>query len=256
MRQSFFILGPFSVYFYGIFISVSAFFGFLLAKKRLSKFGLKEKDLETIIIILIPSAIVGARVYHVLSWLSYYRMFTGEIFQVWRGGLGFFGAFIVGLMGLFIFSRAKKINFISLLDLLVPSVILSQAIGRLGNYFNQEAFGPPTKLPWKFYVLPDKRPINFLNQSYFHPTFFYESILCFISLAIFLHLEKKLETHNGFSFGFYLTSYGIIRFLMEFLRFDTWVISGIKVAQTISVVFIVIGVYLIRNGIRGKKLVE
>lgn len=235
---------------------MGAFLGYLLAKKRLSKFGLKEKDLKTILIILIPSAIVGARIYHVLSWLSYYRLFPGEIFQVWKGGLGIFGAFIASLISLFIFSRINKINFTLLLDLLAPSAILSQAIGRLGNFFNQEAFGPPTNLPWKFYVLPDKRPIDFLNQSYFHPTFFYESILCFLSLAILFYLEKKLKTRSGFSFGFYLTSYGIIRFLTEFLRFDTWEINGVKVAQVISVLFIAIGIYLVMIGIKGKKLVK
>ncbi len=250
------LLKSISFNFYGLFICLGIFLGYFLAKKRLLRFNLKEKDFETFLIFLIPVSIIGARIYHLLSWFSYYKLFPGEIFAIWKGGLGIYGAIIFGFLTIFIYSRAKKINLLKLLDFLAPSILLCQAIGRWGNFFNQEAFGPPTDLPWKFYVAPDLRPINFLNNSYFHPTFFYESLLCIIFLILLLYLEKKLKPKTGFSTGFYFLSYGLIRFFTEFLRFDTWQIQGIKVAQVISVAFIFIGIYLIRNGIIGKKLVK
>lgn len=250
------LLKSISFNFYGLFICLGILLGYFLAKKRLLKFSIKEKDFETLLIILISTSIVGARIYHLLSWFSYYKLFPNEIFAIWKGGLGIYGSIIFGYLTIFFYSRVKKISLLKLLDFFAPSVLLCQAIGRWGNFFNQEAFGPPTDLPWKFYVVPDLRPINFLNNSYFHPTFFYESLLCLIFLILLLYLEKKLKPKIGFSSGFYLISYGLIRFFTEILRFDTWQIQGIKIAQVISVMFIIIGVCLTRNGIKDKKLVK
>jgi len=264
MKQSIFLLrsnklslfNSVQIYFYGIFISLGVFLGYFFSKKRAKKNGIKEEILDSVYLLLIPFSVLGARIYHVLSWLSYYLLFPREVFSIRNGGLGIFGSIIFGILALFLFCKIKKQDFILILDLISPSILLSQAIGRVGNFFNQEAFGPPTDLPWKFYVSPDKRPIEFISFSYFHPTFFYEAILCILAFLIILVLEKNLKPAKGFSSGSYLFSYGLIRFFTEFLRFDTWKIFGFKMAQVISVMFVGIGLYLIKSGMKGQKLIK
>lgn len=250
------LISVISFNFYGFSIFIGLLAGYFLAKKRLSQYNLKDSDLETLLIILVPASILGARIYHLLSSFSYYRLFPQEIFALRKGGLGIYGALLSGILALFFYSRWKKIILLKILDFLSPSILLIQAIGRIGNFFNQEAFGPPTGLPWKFYVSLDLRPTRYLNYSYFHPTFLYESVLCLLACVLLLFLEKRLKPKIGFSSGFYLFSYGLIRFFTEFFRFDTWQILGIKIAQVISLLFIVVGAYLVKNGISKKKLVK
>jgi len=250
MWQSYFSIGSITIYFYGIFISLGVLLGYLFARKRSPKFNTPKEFLDTLLLILLPSCILGARIYHILSWFSYYKIFPKEIFFLWQGGFGVYGAIIAGLIVIFFFAKFKKIPFLSVLDLLSPSVLIAQAIGRIGNFFNFEGFGPPTNLPWKIYIPPDKRPINFLDQSYFHPTFFYESILCLISLLVILYLESRIKHSPGFVVGLYLAFYGLIRFFLEFLRFDTWVVSGIKIAQVLSLIFIFVALVLIKKMIK------
>jgi len=256
MKQPFLILGKVKIYFYGIFVTLGMILGYILANKRVSKFNISKSLFEKLILFLIPSTIIGARIYHVLSWSSYYRIFPEEILNFWLGGYGNFGAIILGILVIFIFSKLEKISFLLVGDFLSPVVLLIQAVGRIGNFFNLEAFGPPTNLPWKIYIPPDKRPIIFLNQSYFHPTFFYESLLCFLSLGLLLYLERKFDLKEGFSLGFYFVSYGLIRFFTEFFRVDTWQIMGIKVAQILSLFFILTGFALIKSRIVKKKLLK
>jgi len=256
MKQPFFILGKVKIYFYGIFITIGMIIGYVLANKRISKFNISKGFFERLIVVLIPSTIIGARIYHVLSWSSYYRIFPKEILNFWMGGYGNFGAIILGILVIFIFSRLEKTSFFLIGDFLSPVILLIQAMGRIGNFFNLEAFGPPTNLPWKVYIPPDKRPIIFLNYSYFHPTFFYESLLCFLSLGFLFYLEKKFDLKEGFSSGFYFVSYGLIRFFTEFFRIDTWQIMGIKVAQILSLFFILMGFVLIKGRIVRKKLLK
>lgn len=252
MKQLLLSFGSVTIYLYGVLVALGGVLGYFIARKRVKKFNLSEELIDGLFLILIPSAVIGARIYHILDWFSYYRLFPKEIFYLWQGGLGIYGAIIAGVIGVFTFSKIKKIHFLSILDLLAPSILIAQAIGRIGNLFNLEAFGPPTNLPWKIYVPPDKRPINFLDQSYFHPTFFYEAVLCFLAILIILYFEHRFKPKKGFSFGFYLFAYGLIRFFTEFLRFDTWVVFGVKMAQILSFVFVLLGIHLMRRGLRSK----
>ncbi len=255
MRQSY-SLGPFDLYYYGLFISLGIVAGYLLAKTRLKRFNFASKDLDDFLLVLFPSCLLGARIYHVLSLKSYYRLFPEEILLINRGGLGIFGAIISGLISLAIIAKVKKKPLISVLDLFSLPLLVTQSIARLGNYFNYEVIGPPSQLPWALYLPQENRPVIYLNSAYFHPVFLYESLFCLIFSFFLFILEKKFSNRRGFSFGFYLISYGTIRFFLEFLRFDTWVIGEFKVAQAISLFFIAIGLYLITNGIRKRKLVK
>jgi phosphatidylglycerol:prolipoprotein diacylglycerol transferase len=131
-----------------------------------------------------------------------------------------------------------------------------QSIGRIGNFFNQEVFGPPTNLPWRFYVSPNNRPLNWEHYSYFHPIFLYELIFSFIFMLILFYLERRLRPKAGFAFGFYLSSYGLIRFFLEFWRFDTWQIDGVKIGNFFSIAFVIAGLVLINRGIRNRELIK
>lgn len=251
-NQEFFIFGPVKVYFYGIFIVLGTFLGYWIATSRISKFNLPKEFPQKIIFILFPICLIGARVYHILSWITYYKIFPTEVFLLWHGGLGFYGAFIFGLFGIILVSIFYNIRVLEILDFLAPPVLLIQAIGRLGNFFNLEAFGPPTNLPWKIYIPPEKRPIIFLEQSYFHPTFFYESILCLLLFFLIFLLEKKIKHKQGFVCGLYFLGYGLARFFLEFLRIETWIIKGINVAQFFSFGLIVCGLALIIKNVKIK----
>jgi len=258
MKQSYLLLGPFKLYFYGFSIFLAVALSYWWTRKRAAQYDLYSQVVEEIFLSLIPVSIIGARLYHVLSWFSYYRMFPLEIFFLWQGGLGIYGAIILGVSFVYLFCKIKKTNFFKLLDLMSPSALICQSIGRLGNYFNQEVFGPPTSLPWRIFIPPDKRPVQYLNKSFFHPTFLYESILLFSAFLIINWIEKNKKIKNGQIFSLYLIFYGTIRFSTEFLRFDTWQVQGIKVAQIMSLFFIFMGmgIYLWFRGIRSKKLVK
>ena len=244
------------LYFYGLVIFSGVILGFRLVEKKASSYQFSSSEIEQIFVGLIPSAIIGARLYHVLSWLTYYRMFPHEIFYFWQGGLGIYGALVGGFIFLLLYSKWEKINFWRLIDLLSAPTLLCQAVGRLGNYFNDEVFGPPTSLPWKVFITPDKRPLQFLQESYFHPIFLYEALLLLLAFIFLSKKEPNLRNETGALAGLYFVSYGLIRFLTEFLRFETWRIANLKVAQIISVFFILFGLYLYERGIRSQKLIK
>lgn len=235
-------VGSFSSHLYGLFISFGIIFWYFYLKISLKRTN-KYVYLDSILCITLISALAGARLYHVLSWFSYYQKFPVEVFYFWQGGLGIFGAIIGGLMGLFIFSKAKHLSFLTILNLIASPLLMTQAIGRLGNYFNYEAFGPPTNLPWKIFIPISERPINYLEKSYFHPTFLYESVLGVLSFLLFLLISKK-HSLNNLGFSYYLVSYGLIRFFTEFFRYDTWIIYNIHLGHFLAIIMVSCGVLL------------
>lgn len=227
---------------YGLFISLATLFGFLYAKKRASLFKIPTKEMDNLFLIVLPLSLIGARLYHVFDKWSFYSGHPESFLYVWKGGLGILGALFGGLLGVILYwFFTKRFSLTSLLDLLAPSLLLGQAIGRFGNYFNQEGFGPPTSLPWGIYIDPARRPYSWQNFEKFHPTFFYEALWDFFGFLIIVSLEKKLIKKPFSLTAFYLIIYGLGRFLIEFFRFDTASIMGIKVAQMISFLMIFIG---------------
>lgn len=245
------LLGPIKVYFYGIFISLAIIFWYLYLKSSLK--GTKEHScLDRVLTISLLSALFGARLYHVLSWYSYYLAFPEEIIYFWNGGLGIFGAIFGGLAGIYFYSKLKKIDYFKLISSISPSLLIVQSIGRLGNYFNYEAFGPPTNLPWRIFIPISERPLNYLGESYFHPTFLYESILCLIAFLIYLFIFKKNKPPKS-GFAYYLISYGLIRFFTEFFRIDTLVIYNIHAAHIFSLVMIISGLMLLNQSFKPPR---
>jgi len=230
---------------YGIIIAFGVLAGFLLARKRSELYQISQQEIENVYLLLIPTCIFGARLYHLFHQWKYYSQNPKQIIAIWQGGLGIYGAIIIGLIALRVYTKIKKLCFLNLLDLLFPAVALTQAIGRWANFFNREAFGPPTNLPWKIYIPFENRPFSWREYAYFHPLFLYESLFMFLSFFLLLSLSNKFPKKRGLITDAYLVLYGSIRFLTEFGRLDTWQINGVKVAQVLSLLSISAGIFLL-----------
>ena len=254
-------IGLYSIRWYGFLISLSVLIGLYISKKLANFRGIDPNYVSMVLPTLIINSIIGARIYYVLFEL---RQFTGYNFftnikllnltfqfpsflAVWEGGIAIHGALIGGSLSIFFFCRSKKISFKTFLDIIVPSVILGQAIGRWGNYFNNEAFGIPTNLPWKLFIPLINRPFEFEESTFFHPTFLYESIwnfLIFIVLIyIFYRQSKSKLIIPGIITCTYIITYSFGRFWIEGLRIDSLCLGsippfcdgGLKIAQFISI---------------------
>lgn len=241
-----FSVGPFTLHFYGLIIAFASIAGWYIAKGRahLYKIPLKLFD-DPILFLPIILGIASARAYHVVDYWEIYSQNLPSIFAIQNGGLGIWGGLTGVFVGFWLVAKIRKINFLSIMDLISPSLILGQAIGRLGNYFNQEGFGPPTNLPWGVFIDPIQRPLQYQSSTRFHPTFFYEAVIDFMVFLLLIKLSKKL-TNPGQIFGLYLLFYSAGRFAVEFLRIDTATIGYIKVAQVLSIAVAMTGVYFLK----------
>lgn len=238
-------LGPFTVYWYSVFLLVAIVLGYLLARPEARRRKVPGHLLQLSLLYGLIPGILGARLYHVIDQWSLYAGGTLEAFAVWNGGLGILGGLAGGALGLWLFARRYQLSLLTLLDIWAPSVLLGQAIGRLGNWTNQEAFGPPTTQPWKIFIDPEYRPEQYAGDQYFHPTFFYEAGLDLIGLAILLLWRPRLRHRPGAVLGAYLLLYATGRFIVEFYRFDTAQVAGVAVAHILAVILICLGIFLL-----------
>lgn len=227
-------IGPVNLHLYGLIIALAVYIGYLIAQKRAHIYKINPKIFDDPLM-LAPFilSIAGARLYHVIDYWAKYNKDPESIFFVQNGGLGIFGALFGAIAGFYLLAKIKKAIFFNILDLVSPSFLLAQAIGRFGNYINQEGFGPPTSLPWGVYIAQQNRPFQFQTFSHFHPTFFYEAIIDFIFFLILLYLSSKLKI-RGQVFALYLILYSLGRFIVEFWRIDTATIGTIKVAHVLT----------------------
>lgn len=245
-------IGPATIYFYSLFILLGVVLGFFLARPEGRRFKFTSDDLLLSIFYAIIPGLIGARLYHVVDEWSLYANDPASALAVWNGGLGILGGLAGGLFGLWLFWRIHRSKapwqrepFLRLLDIYAPSVLLAQAIGRFGNWTNQEAFGQPTALPWGIFISPDHRPDLYAAFDRFHPTFFYEAAFDFIGLALLLWLRPRLRAKPGAVLGAYMVIYGAGRFLVEFFRFDTAQLGGIAAAHLIAMALVAGGFYLL-----------
>ena len=193
---------------------------------------------------LIISGIIGARLYYVLLNQDYYFKYPSEILAIWHGGISIHGAILGGLIAGLFYLKRRNLPFLNYADAVSFGLCIGQVIGRWGNFFNQEAFGLPTDLPWKLYIEPMYRPNGYFSESYYHPTFLYESIFCFLIFLILLLIAKKVKNLNsGVIFFSYLTLYSTGRFFIEGLRLDSVLdINGIPIARLVSAVIFILGI--------------
>jgi phosphatidylglycerol:prolipoprotein diacylglycerol transferase len=230
---------------YGLIVSAAIICGWLIARYQAKIYKISKDLVDDGLIFCLPAAIVGARLYHVVDRWDYYQKNLAETIAIWQGGIGIWGAIIFGSIALIIYCRVKKIKLISALDLTSGSFVLAQAIGRLGNFVNHEAFGPPTALPWKIYIPQSYRPQAYINDKYFHPTFFYDLAINLLIFLLGFFFLKRMSKYPGLTFSFYAAFYAVGRFFVEFFRFDTWSIGIFKVAQLLSVLLFIIASVII-----------
>ncbi|MEX2209952.1 MAG: prolipoprotein diacylglyceryl transferase [Patescibacteria group bacterium] len=238
-------LGPFTIYFYSLFILLGLGLGYLLAKPEARRLRIPFDVLRLSIFYGLLPGIAGARLYHVLDRLDYYAGQPAQVFALWNGGLAILGGLAGGLLGLWWFARRRRIRLLRLLDAWAPSVLLAQAIGRFGNWTNQEAFGPPTDAPWGAFIEPAHRPAEHAAATHFHPTFFYEAGLNLLGLVLLLALRPRLRRKPGAVLGAYLVIYAAGRFATEFFRFDTATIGGVSVAHVAAIGLAATGIWLL-----------
>lgn len=222
-----------SVRWYGILIGMGMLLGTMIGMKEAKRLGYEEETLLDVLIIALPSAIIGARFYYVIFNLDLYDTFW-EMINIRSGGLAIHGGVLAAIFSFWIISKVKKLDFWVWLDIAAPSIILGQAVGRWGNFINQEAHGGETDLPWGIMV----------DGLKVHPTFLYES-LGNILIFFFLRAFRKKKKFEGHVFAYYMIGYSIIRFFIEGLRTDSLYFGPLRVAQMVSILFAGLGVLII-----------
>ncbi|MEA5502145.1 prolipoprotein diacylglyceryl transferase [Halotia wernerae UHCC 0503] len=239
-------LGPITIRWYGLLIATAVLIGVSLSQYLAKRRNINPDLLSDLSIWLVIGAIPAARLYYVLFQWSEYAQYPERIIAIWQGGIAIHGAIIGGTLAALIFAKLKQVSFWQLADLVAPSLILGQAIGRWGNFFNSEAFGSPTNLPWKLYIPPERRPPELVNFEYFHPTFLYESLwdLMVFTLLItlfFRGLSGKLRLRLGTLSMVYLIAYSLGRLWIEGLRTDSLMLGPLRIAQVVSLIGITLG---------------
>ncbi|GAB6099604.1 prolipoprotein diacylglyceryl transferase [Halanaerocella petrolearia] len=240
-----FRLGPLSVHWYGIIMASAVLLGLILATRESNRRNLDPELMLDLVIWAIPTAILGARTYYVIFKWDYYSQYPQEIIAIWHGGLAIHGALIGALLAGIIFAYIKGIYFWTLADIAAPSLILGQAIGRWGNFMNQEAHGGPTSRRFlESLYLPDWiiEQMN-INGIYYHPTFLYESIWnLLIFLFLTLYWKKQDFLKPGEVFLTYISLYSVGRYFIEGMRTDSLMLGSLQVAKFASISIILISI--------------
>ena len=246
MKNSFSIFGL-NITYYSLCILLGVIVAYLVIKKISKKHNINSRYMDDIIFYGLLSGILGARLYYVLFNLDYYLKDINEIVMIWHGGLAIHGGILFGALFVYLYSRKNKLNFIELTDIILPGVIIAQAIGRWGNFFNQEAYGMMVSkvLLEKLLFIP-KFIINgmHIDGNYYLPTFYIESIFCIIGFILIMIISSKTNK-IGRPTSFYLIWYGVLRFIIELFRTDSLMLFNFKIACVVSIISIILGVILL-----------
>lgn len=244
-----FSIGSIEVRWYGILIACGIVLAYFVAQKEAIKRGLPEDFLADLLIWAIPISIICARIYYVSMKWEYYGANPGKIIQIWNGGIAIHGALIGAVITAYIFCKKKGISFLKVADILAPSLLIGQMIGRWGNFMNQEAYGGPVSREFlENLMIPNWIIEQMYVQdlgTYVHPTFLYESVWNFIGLIILLSL-RKVNLHRGEMFFGYMIWYSIGRFFIEGMRTDSlYLVGQLRSAQVVSILAIILGIVCI-----------
>ena len=216
-------LGPVPVRAYALCILVGIVIAVLIAERRWVRRGGQPGAVADLAGWAVPFGIVGARLYHVVSSPQAYFGAGGhplDALKIWQGGLGIWGAVAGGALGAWIACRRRGWSFLMFADSAAPGVAVAQAVGRLGNWFNQELFGRPTTLPWGLEISPEHRPVGYAQFATYHPTFLYEALWCLLVAALVVVLDRRLTLDHGRSLALYVGAYTVGRAYVESLRID------------------------------------
>jgi phosphatidylglycerol:prolipoprotein diacylglycerol transferase len=234
MKEVAFQIGSITVNLYGILIATGVLAALGIALIEARRRGEAAAHVINLALIVIPLGAIGARLYHVIDRWDYYVQNPEMI--IGGQGLGIFGAIIGGILGLIIYTRWRRLSTLRWLDIIAPGVILAQAIGRWGNFFNQELYGYPTALPWGIYIDPAHRLPGYESFSHFHPLFLYESLWNLLGFTVLMVAGRKFSSRlrDGDIFLLYVIHYSIGRFFLEGLKIDVWTLGGIPTARWIT----------------------
>ena len=251
-------LGIISIHWYSVLLFIAILIGSNLAIKEAKRHGFEEDFMVNLLFLGVIIGIVGARLYYAIFNFDYYKDNLTEIFKVWNGGLAIHGGIIAGLVTIAVICYKKKVNLLKILDYLVVGLIIAQAIGRWGNFFNGEAHGSVTTLAYlKSLHLPQFIIDGmFINGNYYIPTFFFESVWCFIGFIIMLILRRRGFMKVGYLTSFYLVWYGVERFFVEGMRTDSLMFFSLRIAQLVSLAMVIIGIILFIYSLKKSKKYE
>ena len=243
-----FQLGPIFIHYYGIILMAGAVSASFLAAYEARRWGDDSDFVWDALTVVLIGGVIGARIWHILTpppsmvalgiTTSFYLTHPLDAFAIWQGGLGIPGAVIGGAGALYWYTRRRKVDFGLWTDIAAPGLALGQAIGRWGNFVNQELYGKPTDLPWAIFIDPQHRVPGFSENTHFHPLFLYESLWNLASVFFLLWVGRRFSgrLRNGDVFFIYLITYPIGRFFLEFLRLDASQVAGLNANQTLMVI--------------------
>jgi phosphatidylglycerol:prolipoprotein diacylglycerol transferase len=247
-----FQLGPVYIHFYGILIMLGVLAAVWLGSREAARLNQDPEVVWDVVAWVLIAGIIGARIWHILTpppsmvaqgiTTMYYLTHPLDAIAIWRGGLGIPGAVMGGVLALFIYMRSHKLSFGTWLDIIAPGLALAQAIGRWGNFVNQELYGAPTNLPWAIYIDPAHRLPGYEEFAYYHPLFLYESLFNLANMGFLLWVGRRFRNSlkPGDLFLSYLVTYPTARFFLEFLRLDASQVAGINANQTLMAVIVVL----------------
>ena len=245
-----FRIGGFVLRLYSVMIMLGLVAGAWLATQEAKRRGEPPGYVLDALIFCVPLALIGARLYHVVSAWDYYQANPGQIPAIWQGGIGIYGAVAGSILGMWIFTLWRRQSLLKWLDIGAPGLLLGQAIGRWGNFLNQELYGPPTDAPWGIYIAPENRLAGYEGSERFHPLFFYEFLWNLLGVAVLLFVARRFRAK--LKVGDITLMYGIVyplgRFMLETYRFDAWKVSGFPTAMWVSLAAMLIcGALLLRR---------
>jgi phosphatidylglycerol---prolipoprotein diacylglyceryl transferase len=263
-RTNIWHIGPLPIRAYALCIIAGIIVAMIIATRRWRARGGTADSLELMVVVGVPFGIVGARLYHVITD---YQLYFGpgrhplDALKIWEGGLGVWGAIAFGILGGYLVARRRRIAFPAVLDAVAPAILVAQAIGRLGNWFNQELFGRATTLPWALQIAPQYRPQGYEQFTTFHPTFLYEMLWNFAAAALLVWLDRRFRLGHGKVFALYVLLYSGGRFWIEALRIDTVnEIGGFRLNNYTALIGFITAlvwlIWLIRNRPGREEVVE
>ena len=238
-------LGFIQIYWYSVCIVIGMMVGMFLVYSEAKKKNISESVVTNLIFYTILIAIIGARLYYVIFKWDYYSKHMLEIMEIWNGGLAIHGAIIAGGLFLIIYTKKHQIDTLKMLDICCVGLIIGQAFGRWGNFFNQEAYGSVVSIDFlkKLFLPGFIIDGMYIDDAYHHPTFLYESLWCIIGFVILFFIRKRRYIKIGQTFGIYCMWYSVGRFFIEGLRTDSLMLGSLKMAQIVSIGMFLVGLY-------------
>lgn len=244
MNPVIFNIGSLEFRWYSVLIAIAVIIAYFMIVNESSRFKIPKEFMFNMMFWTLIFAIIGARLYYVIFNFDYYKVNFGEIFQIWKGGLAIHGGLLFGFISIFIYCKKYKVRIGKILDIIVPPLLLGQAIGRWGNFFNSEAYGSIVTYQQlvNMKIIPQFVIDNmFINGSYHLPMFYFESLWCLLGFFISLFLRRRKYIKDGQLIAFYMMWYGLARFFIESFRMDALMFNGIRIAKVVSAIMFVVG---------------